>query len=84
MRRLHNYLNKPYRLEYTAIILLIGLAVLTAVFGKDNDKKYTIYSQGETYCVDNFRVMGGQLLFDAYGKSILIKGNYIIEINKAK
>jgi hypothetical protein len=51
------------------------------IFGNNNDKKYTIYSQDKTYCVDTFRVYGGQLNFDEGDKSIIVKGNYIIEIN---
>jgi hypothetical protein len=82
MNRLNNYFNKPHRLEYAAIAFFIGLGVLKLIFGNNNDKKYTIYSQDKTYCVDTFRVYGGQLNFDEGDKSIIVKGNYIIEINR--
>ncbi len=84
MKRLNDYFSQPYRLEHAAITFFTGIAILALIFGNDNDKKYTIHSQDKTYYADNFRVMGGQLVFDKGSKSIIIKGNYIIEINETK
>ena len=63
--------------------IVMGLAfLLYAMFILNIEHKYTIKAQGNTYKVDTFRVYGGQLNFDEGNKSIIVKGNYIIEINR--
>lgn len=66
------------------IVSIMGLAIflLCAMFILNIEHKYTIKAQGNTYKVDTFRVYGGQLNFDEGDKSIIVKGNYIIEINR--
>ena len=67
----------PSFLSAITLLLFISVCFLT-----HSDKKYFIYSQGKTYNVDNFRIIGGQLVLEEKGKRVIIKGNYIIEINE--
>lgn len=71
--------SMPHFLSAMALLLFISVYFLT-----HSDKKYFIYSQGKTYNVDNFRIMGGQVIIEEDEKRVIIKGNYIIEINETK
>lgn len=66
------------------IVTIMGLAMflLFEMFNLSIEHKYTIKAQGNTYKVDTFRVYGGQLNFNEGDKNIIVKGNYIIEINR--
>lgn len=69
-----------FPLQFLATIAVLIMALIAT----DNKHKYTIIAQDKTYQVDNFRVYGGQLNFSEGDKSVIVKGNYIIEINQAK
>jgi len=65
---------------YVLIGLFFSIMFIAVAFHKPH--KYTIRSQDKTYHVDNFRIIGGQLVLEEEGKRVIIKGNYIIEINE--
>ena len=65
---------------YVLMGLFFSILFIAVAFQKPH--KYTIRSQDKTYHVDNFRIIGGQLVFDKKDKHIIIKGGYIIEINE--
>ena len=71
-------------LWHLPLISIAGVAVflLCTMYTLSIKHKYTIKAQGNTYKVDTFRVYGGQLNFDEGDKNIIVKGNYIIEINR--
>lgn len=62
------------------VIAFVCLAVY--FFYSKHTYKYTILAQENAYQVDNFRIIGGQLVLEEKGKRVIIKGNYIIEINE--
>jgi len=70
------------KLELFPVVLIGILLVITIALVNKEPKKYTIWSQNNAYYVDNFRVIGGQLVLEEDGKRVIIKGNYIIEINR--
>jgi hypothetical protein len=66
----------------TFIGILFLVLFIAIALGNNEPKKYTIWSQNNAYYVDSFRVYGGQLVLEEDGKRVIIKGNYIIEINR--
>lgn len=62
--------------------IFLSAIFIVIVYSVINTHKYTIIAQDRTYKVDTFRVYGGQLNFDDGDKNIIVKGNYIIEINR--
>ncbi len=67
---------------YTIIGVFVGLLFIAIALGDNEPKKYAIYCQDKAYYVNTFRVYGGQLVLEEDGKRVIIKGNYIIEINR--
>lgn len=65
---------------WVIIGLLFSAIFIAIAFSKPH--KYTIWAQDNAYHVDNFRIIGGQLVLEEKGKRVIIKGNYIIEINE--
>lgn len=65
---------------YVIVGLFFSALFIAIAFSKPH--KYTIWSQDNAYHVDNFRIIGGQLVLEEEGKRVIIKGNYIIEINE--
>ena len=66
--------------------IIIGLffSALFIAIAFSKPHKYTVWALGNAYHVDNFRIIGGQLVLEERGKRVIIKGNYIIEINETK
>lgn len=75
---------KSDRILQLAPYVLMGLffSILFIAVAFQKPHKYTIWSQDNAYYVDNFRIIGGQLVLEEKGKRVIIKGNYIIEINE--
>jgi hypothetical protein len=66
----------------TFIGILVLILFIAIAIGSKEPSKYTIWSQNNAYYVDAFSVYGGQLVLEEDGKRVIIKGNYIIEINR--
>jgi hypothetical protein len=83
MRKIFEYLDNFLWNDFRLFrIWLVMASLIIIAYSLRNKHKYTIYSQDRTYHVDTFRVYGGQLNFDDGDKNIIVKGNYIIEINR--
>ena len=77
MRKLSNELV----IIVVGVVCLLGVAI-TLFFSRE-ESRYTIKTEFNTYCVDNFRVYGKGITFNtADGRAVIAQGNFEIILNK--
>ena len=75
------------KLSNEVVILIIGIVCILGVaitlrLSRD-ESKYTIKTQFNTYCVDNFRIYGKGITFTTKsGDVVASQGNFEIILNK--
>lgn len=77
MRRLSNELV----IIIVGVVCIVGVAV--TLFLSRDESRYTIKTEFNTYCVDNFRIYGKGITFNtADGRVVIAQGNFEIILNK--
>lgn len=77
MRKLSNELV----IIIVGVVCIVGVAV--TLFLSRNESRYTIKTEFNTYCVDNFRIYGKGITFNTVdGRAVIAQGNFEIILNK--
>jgi dihydroorotase len=77
MRKLSNELV----IIVVGVVCLMGVAI-TLYLSRD-ESKYTIKTEFNTYCVDNFRIYGKGVTFTTKSGDVVVsQGNFEIVLNK--
>lgn len=75
------------KLSNELVIIIVGVVCIVGVavtlFLSRNESRYTIKTEFNTYCVDNFRIYGKGITFNTVdGRAVVAQGNFEIILNK--
>lgn len=77
MRRIANELV----IVAVGAICIVGVAI--TLYLTKPESRYTIKTEFNTYCVDNFRIYGKGITFNTVdGRAVIAQGNFEIILNK--